>query len=167
VRRQRGGRPPVQRRRALTQTLHHAADSGPWTHDLVRYPQTTYFGALGLECLPEYNPADFFLDVVSMDYRTPEAEAECRERVRLLAEVYAQSQGGQHVRGLVALTPDNMAKTLLCHGRLRQDGRARALCGFPDVSCSPCMVLLRAGLRVGKLAGDGMLPVYPRSNQHC
>jgi hypothetical protein len=60
--------------------------------------QTTYFAALGLECLPEYNPADFFLDVVSMDYRTAEAEAECRERVRLLAEVYAQSPGSKHVR---------------------------------------------------------------------
>ena len=67
--------------------------------------QTTYFGALGLECLPEYNPADFFLDVVSMDYRTPEAEAECRERVRLLAEVYSQSQGGKHVRGRACSGP--------------------------------------------------------------
>ena len=48
--------------------------------------------------MPEFNPADFFLDVVSMDYRTPEAEAECRERVRLLAEIYTQTQGVTHVR---------------------------------------------------------------------
>ena len=96
--------------------------------------QTTYFGALGLECLPEYNPADFFLDVVSMDYRTPEAEAECRERVRLLAEVYFQSQGSQHVRAHAAASRPEVCRDCCAMEVSRMDGtRPSAL----DVNCSP------------------------------
>ncbi len=121
------------------------SDSGP-----CALSQTTYFGALGLECLPEYNPADFFLDVVSMDYRTPEAEAECRERVRLLAEVYAQSQGGQHVRGLASVTPGNVMRKLCPKGVLGLD--RRALDELPDVRRSPLVVLLGADLGSDKPA---------------
>ena len=56
--------------------------------------QTAYFAQHGLACPPEYNPADYFLDVVSMDYRSLEAEESCRERVRLLAAVYRQERAG-------------------------------------------------------------------------
>lgn len=40
-----------------------------------------YFEGLGFRCPEHFNPADFFLDVISMDYRSPELETESRERV--------------------------------------------------------------------------------------
>ena len=61
-------------------------------------PQTAYFGKYGLECPLEYNPGDYFLDVVSMDYRSPDAEADCRERVRLLADAFQQERCHYSVR---------------------------------------------------------------------
>lgn len=44
-----------------------------------------YFDSLGFPCPDRFNPADFLLDVVSMDYRSTELETVSRERVRLLA----------------------------------------------------------------------------------
>lgn len=44
----------------------------------------------GFPCPELYNPADFFLDVVSMDYRTPEVEADSRERVKQLAATFSE-----------------------------------------------------------------------------
>ncbi|KAK9828718.1 hypothetical protein WJX72_001697 [[Myrmecia] bisecta] len=49
---------------------------------------TAYFARWGFVCPPQYNPADFFMDFVSMDYRTPEAETDSRERIELLAHAY-------------------------------------------------------------------------------
>lgn len=46
---------------------------------------TAYFSAAGFPCPSQFNPADFFLDVVSMDYRSPEAEVSSRQRIQLLA----------------------------------------------------------------------------------
>ncbi len=50
--------------------------------------QTAYFARWGFACPPHYNPADFFLDFVSMDYRTPEAEFDSRQRIALLSQAY-------------------------------------------------------------------------------
>lgn len=47
--------------------------------------------APGFPCPELYNPADFFLDVVSMDYRTTEVEDDSRQRVKQLALTF-QSQ---------------------------------------------------------------------------
>lgn len=37
----------------------------------------------------QYNPGDFLIDVTSMDYRSPEAEAATRRRVDLLGALYS------------------------------------------------------------------------------
>ena len=43
-----------------------------------------------LPCPAHYNPADFFIDAVSLDYRNPKAEAASRRRLRALADSYRQ-----------------------------------------------------------------------------
>jgi ABC-type multidrug transport system ATPase subunit/ABC-type multidrug transport system permease subunit len=54
---------------------------------------TAYFAQCGFECPAQYNPGDFLIDVTSMDYRSPEAEASTRERVQLLGQLYDARQG--------------------------------------------------------------------------
>ncbi|KAF0027108.1 hypothetical protein F2P81_019849 [Scophthalmus maximus] len=44
-----------------------------------------YFTALGFPCPRYCNPSDFYVDLISVDRRSPEQEAECLERVRILA----------------------------------------------------------------------------------
>src|SRR5690606_16686668 len=39
-----------------------------------------YFGALGFPCPETLNPADYIVDITSVDLRTPAAEAESRAR---------------------------------------------------------------------------------------
>ncbi|KAL4452063.1 hypothetical protein ABPG75_007725 [Micractinium tetrahymenae] len=51
-----------------------------------------YFASAGFRCPEQFNPADYFMDVTSMSFRTPEEEAAMRRRIALLAELY-QEQG--------------------------------------------------------------------------
>lgn len=46
----------------------------------------------------QYNPGDYLIDVTSMDYRGPEAEAQTRKRVALLADLYEQRAADVGVR---------------------------------------------------------------------
>ncbi|PSC71035.1 ABC ATP-binding isoform 2 [Micractinium conductrix] len=50
-----------------------------------------YFSAAGFKCPEQFNPGDFFMDVTSMDYRTPESEAATRRRIGLLSDLYERS----------------------------------------------------------------------------
>ena len=52
-----------------------------------------HFAAAGHPCPPGHSVADFLLDVTSVDFRSPEAEASSRQRVRDLADLCA-AQGG-------------------------------------------------------------------------
>lgn len=47
-----------------------------------------FFTSAHFSCPAEFNPADFFLDVISMDYRSKAAELESRNRVLLIAKHY-------------------------------------------------------------------------------
>ncbi|XP_067466626.1 ATP-binding cassette sub-family G member 8 [Thunnus thynnus] len=47
-----------------------------------------YFTALGYPCPRYCNPSDFYVDLISIDRRSPEQEAECLERARVLAELF-------------------------------------------------------------------------------
>ena len=59
-----------------------------------------FFRGAHFECPVNFNPADFFLDVVSMDFRSKEAEDGSRERIQLLADrfesVRETYEGGIH-----------------------------------------------------------------------
>jgi ABC-type multidrug transport system permease subunit len=48
-----------------------------------------WFSSLGYPCPVQFNPADFFLDLVSVDYRSEEAENVSRRRIELLTGVFA------------------------------------------------------------------------------
>jgi hypothetical protein len=54
---------------------------------------TAYFGAQGHPCPPNYNPADFFLDLVSMDYRSKDAEEATRNRINTIADKWTSTGG--------------------------------------------------------------------------
>ena len=45
----------------------------------------SHFGSLGYKMPEEFNPADFYLDLISLDTRSPEAEAKTRDRIEVLA----------------------------------------------------------------------------------
>jgi len=57
-----------------------------------------YFGALGFPCPETLNPADYIVDITSVDLRTPAAEAESRARVARLIDAYAQHYGARRRR---------------------------------------------------------------------
>ena len=70
-----------------------------------------YFSAANFVCPDNFNPADFFLDVVSMDYRSPEEEASSRRRIQLLGDLFINeghsltsrhSVDASHVSNIVA-----------------------------------------------------------------
>lgn len=49
-----------------------------------------YFTALGYPCPRYCNPSDFYVDLISIDRRSPEREAQCLERARDLAEQFME-----------------------------------------------------------------------------
>ncbi|GAA6231592.1 ATP-binding cassette sub-family G member 8 [Lates japonicus] len=49
-----------------------------------------YFTALGYPCPRYCNPSDFYVDLISIDRRNPEQEAECLERARVLSEWFME-----------------------------------------------------------------------------
>lgn len=48
-----------------------------------------WFAGCNFPCPGEFNPADFFLDVVSMDYRSGGEESSSRRRIQLLGDLFA------------------------------------------------------------------------------
>ncbi|KAM9808435.1 ATP-binding cassette sub-family G member 8 [Syngnathus typhle] len=52
-----------------------------------------YFTALGHPCPRYCNPSDFYVDLISIDRRSPEQEAQCLERARMLAEQFSERVG--------------------------------------------------------------------------
>lgn len=49
-----------------------------------------YFTALGYPCPRYCNPSDFYVDLISIDRRSAELEAECSQRARVLAEHFKE-----------------------------------------------------------------------------
>ncbi|XP_036402653.1 ATP-binding cassette sub-family G member 8 [Megalops cyprinoides] len=50
-----------------------------------------YFTALGHPCPRYCNPSDFYVDLISIDRRSPECEAECLARAKVLAEQFLEN----------------------------------------------------------------------------
>ncbi|KAJ2761721.1 hypothetical protein IWQ56_005196 [Coemansia nantahalensis] len=53
-----------------------------------------YFAGIGYPCPVHENPADYFVDLMTLDYRSDEALAKSRERVQSLADAFAQNEKG-------------------------------------------------------------------------
>ncbi|XP_070772426.1 ATP-binding cassette sub-family G member 8 [Enoplosus armatus] len=49
-----------------------------------------YFTALGYPCPRYCNPSDFYVDLISIDRRSPEQEAECLQRATVLSEQFME-----------------------------------------------------------------------------
>jgi ATP-binding cassette subfamily G (WHITE) protein 2 len=54
-----------------------------------------FFERWGFTCPPHTNPSDFYLDVVSLSFHSPAAEAASRARVALLGDAYASEAHAQ------------------------------------------------------------------------
>jgi ABC-type multidrug transport system ATPase subunit len=50
-----------------------------------------YFSSIGYPCPKHVNPAEYYIDLVSIDYSSPEIEKVCRERINNLSEAFIQS----------------------------------------------------------------------------
>ena len=50
-----------------------------------------YFSALNFHCPAQFNPADYFIDLISVDSRSPDAEALTKKRVAVLADKHSNS----------------------------------------------------------------------------
>ncbi|XP_059215175.1 ATP-binding cassette sub-family G member 8 isoform X1 [Centropristis striata] len=77
-----------------------------------------YFTGLGYPCPRYCNPSDFYVDLISIDRRSPEQEAECLERSRVLAE---------HFMEKVQDTNDHMWKTAGTNTALTQTESSQQL----------------------------------------
>jgi len=51
-----------------------------------------YFSALNYKCPANFNPADFFIDLISLDTRSEDKSAKSKKRVALLEEAYEKHQ---------------------------------------------------------------------------
>jgi len=49
-----------------------------------------YFSSIGFQAPPSFNPADFFVDLLSIDPRTPEKESTTRQRIEYVGEKHAE-----------------------------------------------------------------------------
>jgi len=52
----------------------------------------TYFSALHFPCPSQFNPADYFIDLVSVDPRNPEAEEKSRKRIEYFSERHKEAR---------------------------------------------------------------------------
>ena len=66
---------------------------GPAGDDALKY-----FEGKGYPCPPYYNPADFFLDLVSVDRRSENAKSTCRARIDFLVQEYRKAFDNRTVK---------------------------------------------------------------------
>ncbi|EGD81253.1 ATP-binding cassette transporter G2 [Salpingoeca rosetta] len=51
-----------------------------------------YFGSIGYECPEEFNPADYFLDLISLDQRSPRAQRTTQKRIDYIGDRFLAYQ---------------------------------------------------------------------------
>ena len=56
-----------------------------------------YFSNLGFKCPDLFNPADYFLDIVSVDNRSEEEEDRSKKRIEFLTDAFDKHQFKQKV----------------------------------------------------------------------
>jgi len=79
-----------------------------------------YFARQGYACPDLFNPADFVLDLVSIDYRSKEAEEETKKRVAALSSAFRSNFGSEKEEPVEVETPD--AKTPLKGAKIEDVG---------------------------------------------
>ncbi|BGP27054.1 ATP-binding cassette transporter snq2 [Rhodotorula toruloides] len=93
-----------------------------------------FFEAAGETCPQNFNPADFVIDVVSLDHRSEEAEARTKQRIARIVETWAQRQRADLEKrnsGSTLASPSNVGdRRPLGSAKLKKTPFARA---FPVV----------------------------------
>uniref|UniRef100_A0AAY4CU53 ATP-binding cassette sub-family G member 8 n=1 Tax=Denticeps clupeoides TaxID=299321 RepID=A0AAY4CU53_9TELE len=82
-----------------------------------------YFTALGHPCPRYCNPSDFYVDLISIDRRSPQKEAECLERAQALAAQFEEKVRG--TEDFMWMSSETMSSQIRTHkdhlpGRLHQ-----------------------------------------------
>uniref|UniRef100_A0A7S0ZHE1 Probable ATP-dependent transporter ycf16 n=1 Tax=Timspurckia oligopyrenoides TaxID=708627 RepID=A0A7S0ZHE1_9RHOD len=68
----------------------------------------TYFSALQFDCPTQFNPADYFIDLISVDPRNPEAEGKSRKRIEYFAETLKEQQPSEPCEPLLSIEPEEL-----------------------------------------------------------
>lgn len=68
--------------------------------------QTAYFESQGHPLPPKFNPADWMLDLVSLDYRSPSALETSRQRIDALTSAHSSQQVDLQVGCVVTIICD-------------------------------------------------------------
>ena len=63
-----------------------------------------YFGSLGYECPNYVNPADFALDTITIDFRSPEAKESSTKRIHQMLDHWQSTSDGPSIESIVAST---------------------------------------------------------------
>jgi len=103
---------------------------------------TDYFAALGHPLPPRFNPADFMIDLVSVDQRDPEAQKQTEERIRTLHTAWKTHEAAAKV-------DDDAVKPQVTDKETRAsilEARAEEPAGQSSF-CTPFLLLLRRGWR--------------------
>eukprot|EP00179_Madagascaria_erythrocladioides_P005209 CAMPEP_0198312416 /NCGR_PEP_ID=MMETSP1450-20131203/3790_1 /TAXON_ID=753684 ORGANISM="Madagascaria erythrocladiodes, Strain CCMP3234" /NCGR_SAMPLE_ID=MMETSP1450 /ASSEMBLY_ACC=CAM_ASM_001115 /LENGTH=678 /DNA_ID=CAMNT_0044015361 /DNA_START=101 /DNA_END=2137 /DNA_ORIENTATION=+ len=66
-----------------------------------------YFSRLSFACPSQFNPADYFIDMLSVDPRTKEQEVRSKNRIAYLAEKHEESK--EEMDGISGFTEDELA----------------------------------------------------------
>lgn len=101
---------------------------------------TEYFDGLGFKMPPKFNPADFLIDLVSIDQRDPEAQAGTEKQLASLQDSWAQRKvGPESEEQQTSVTEDERRQSIL-------DARPEAPAG-QTAFVTPLILLLGRGWR--------------------
>jgi len=113
-----------------------------------------YFTSTGYECPVRYNPADWLLDLLSLDTRTLEREKESQERINWFASLWIDPHGPQAHYRMTAVT---LFDGSFNEGNIDPDSDKDQCCqsqccyGYP---CNPRGCALAVGLYVTRWCRD-------------
>ncbi len=91
-----------------------------------------YFGTLGYKCPATFNPADYFIDFLSVDQRSQNLERQSRARIAAVGDAYQSSADMPALRSAIQAERDASGSNVLVHAAAAEDkgacvfGKARA-----------------------------------------
>jgi len=89
-----------------------------------------YFASQGYPCPNNINPAEFYVDLVSIDLSSPEAEEQSRERILTLAEAFQHSSYFEYVQKALLEKTDSNGKTNNVSHYKRKTGLGQRIMGL-------------------------------------
>jgi hypothetical protein len=87
-----------------------------------------HFSSLGFACPDFINPAEFYVDLVSIDYTSPEDEAASRKRIGMLADSFASKVKAKVVVPVVAVSSNTVVTV-----NKQERGRPNLIAGLKGI----------------------------------